>query len=194
MSEPPLSSAQLRKLTSDWWIPLLIGAISVVAGAIVLAKPKDSLATLAVISGIFVLVDGIFALVASLGRRTENRGLVAILGVLSVIVGVLLIRHPIKGVTAVALLLGIWLIAAGVVRFVVSFEADHRLRRMAVALVMAIFGVIIVSSPHIGYATLALITGLGFIAYGAGMMLLGWALHRVHAEPAPPAREGPVAA
>jgi uncharacterized membrane protein HdeD (DUF308 family) len=63
-----------------------------------------------------VLIDGIVAIVAPLGPDTENRGLVAILGVVRVVVGILLIRHPIAGVTAVALLLGIWLIAAAVVR------------------------------------------------------------------------------
>jgi len=191
MSNP--GSSELRDLTMGWWLALLIGVISIVAGAIVLAKPDNSLKTLAVIAGVFVLVDGIFALAASLSRHTESRGLVAILGVLSVIVGTLLIRHPIGGIAAIALLLGIWLIAAGVVRFVLAFELpDHRWRRIAAAVVMAIAGIVIVGSPHIGYATLALIAGLGFIGYGAGMLLLGWAMHTVHTAPAPPARHGPV--
>lgn len=186
-----ISRSDLRQFTSDWWVALIVGVASVIAGAVVLAKPSNSLRTLAVIAGVFVLVDGIFALANSLSRHTENRGLVAILGVLSVIVGVLLIRHPIRGVAAIALLLGIWLITAGVVRFVVAFTArEQRLRRLAVAVVMMIFGVIIVSSPHIGYSTLALIAGLGFIGYGAGMILLGWAMHSVHTEPA--AGPGPV--
>jgi len=193
VSNPSTDATELRQLTVGWWAALLIGVISVVAGAIVLARPDDSLATLAVISGVFVLVDGIFALAASLSRRAENRGLVAVLGVLSVIVGTLLIRHPIKGVTAIALLLGIWLIAAGVVRLVVAFEVpEHRIRRLAVAVVMGAAGVVIVGSPHIGYKTLALITGLGFIGYGAGMLLLGFAMHTVHRGATRPARHGPV--
>jgi uncharacterized membrane protein HdeD (DUF308 family) len=49
-------------------------------------------------------------------------GMVALLGVLTAIVGVLLIRHPIAGVPAVALLIGIWLITIGVVRFVAAFQ------------------------------------------------------------------------
>jgi uncharacterized membrane protein HdeD (DUF308 family) len=55
-------------------------------------------------------------------RSTPNRGLVALFGVLTAIVWVLLIRHPIGGVTAVALLIGLWLIAIGVIRFVTAFE------------------------------------------------------------------------
>jgi uncharacterized membrane protein HdeD (DUF308 family) len=106
--------------------------------------------------------------------------------VLSVVAGVLLIRHPLGRVKAVALLLGIWLIAAGVVRFVAAFSApEHRVWRIVVALVLAIFGVVIVSSPHIGYATLALVAGICFILYGIGMLATGWSMHviRQHSEP-----------
>jgi uncharacterized membrane protein HdeD (DUF308 family) len=135
---------------------------------------------LAVIFGIFILVDGIIELVGSLSRHTQNRGLLAVLGVISVIAGVLLIRHPLGGVRAVALLIGIWLIAAGVVRFVAAFDTpENRLSRIVVALILAIFGVIVVASPHVGYATLAVIVGIGFICYGVSMILLGWAMRVV---------------
>jgi uncharacterized membrane protein HdeD (DUF308 family) len=161
-------------------LALLIGAVSVAAGIVVILKPSNSLSTLAVIFGIFILIDGIVELVAAVSGGTESRGLLAVLGALSVIAGVLLIRHPLGGVKAVALLLGIWLIAAGVVRFVAAFAAvGHRLWRIGVALVLAIFGVVIVSSPHIGYATLALIAGICFICYGIGMIAVGWAMHTI---------------
>jgi uncharacterized membrane protein HdeD (DUF308 family) len=187
MPEQPLTSEDLRAITGAWWVAALVGAISIIAGIIVLVKPSNSLATLAVISGIFVLIDGIVAIVEALGSDSEHRGLLAILGVVSVVVGILLIRHPIAGVTAVALLLGIWLIAAAVVRAVVAFSlGEHRLRRLVVAVILAIAGIAIVSSPHIGYATLALIVGLGFIAYGVAMIVLGLAI-RTLGHAAPPA-------
>lgn len=180
MSGTSLKPSELRELTWGWWLALLIGAVSIVAGIIVILKPSNSLSTLAVIFGIFVLVDGIVELVAALSGETQNRGLLAVLGALSVIAGVLLIRHPLGGVKAVALLLGIWLIAAGVVRFVAAFAfPGNRLWRIIVALVLAIFGVVIVSSPHIGYATLALIAGICFISYGIGMLAVGWAMHAI---------------
>jgi uncharacterized membrane protein HdeD (DUF308 family) len=191
MPETPLTETQLRHVTGGWWLAWLIGVVSIIAGVIVLAKPSNSLATLAVISGIFVLIDGIIATVQAVAGQTQSRGLVAVLGVVSVIVGILLIRHPIAGVTAVALLLGIWLIAAAVVRFVLAVElGEHRLRPFAGAAVLAIAGIVIVASPHIRYATLALITGLGFIGYGTAMLLLGWAMRTVRHAAAPTARHG----
>jgi uncharacterized membrane protein HdeD (DUF308 family) len=173
-------ASELRELTWGWWLAVLIGAVSIVVGVIVILKPSDSLSTLAVIFGIFILFDGIVELIAALSGGTQNRGLLAVVGALSVIAGVLLIRHPLGGVKAVALLLGIWLIAAGVVRFVAAFSvADQRVWRIGASLVLAIFGVVIVSSPHIGYATLAVIAGICFICYGIGMLTVGWAMHSI---------------
>ena len=187
MPETSLNSDQLRELTGGWWLALLTGVISVIAGIIVIAKPSNSLATLAVIFGIFILVDGILEIVSALSAQTQNRGLLAVLGVISVIAGVLLIRHPLGGVRAVALLIGIWLIAAGLVRFVAAFEtAENRLWRIGVSLVLGVFGIVIVASPHIGYATLALITGIGFICYGIGMTALGWAMRLLRRAGPPP--------
>jgi uncharacterized membrane protein HdeD (DUF308 family) len=186
LSDTRLEPHELRALTTGWWLAALIGALSLVAGIIVLLKPSNSLNTLAVVTGIFILVDGIIELIAAVSSDTPNRGLLAVIGALSVIAGVLLIRHPLGGVKAVALLLGIWLIACGVVRFVVAFaEPDHRVWHICVALVLVIFGIVIVSSPRIGYATLALITGVGFICYGLGMLAVGWAMHTIRHEGLP---------
>lgn len=193
MAGMSLGPAEVRALTWGWWLALIIGALSVVAGVIVVLKPSDSLTTLAVITGIFILVDGILELIAAILENTENRGLMAVIGALSVIAGVLLIRHPLGGVKAVALLLGIWLIAAGVVRLIAALAVPgHRVWRICAALVFLVFGIVIVSSPHIGYATLAVITGVCFICYGIGMLAVAWAMHAirndgvtVHAETSP---------
>jgi uncharacterized membrane protein HdeD (DUF308 family) len=183
VSSTSLKPGELHELTWGWWLALLIGALSIVVGVIVILKPSNSLSTLAVIFGIFILIDGIVELVAAVTGETENRGLLAVLGALSVIAGVLLIRHPLGGVKAVALLLGIWLIAAGVVRFIAAFAyPENRLWRIVVALVLAIFGIVIVSSPHIGYTTLALIAGICFICYGLSMLVAGWAMHLLRRE------------
>lgn len=188
MSAMSDGSDELREATWAWWLALLIGLASVAAGVIVIAKPSNSLKTLAVIFGIFILLDGIIGLVGAIIGRTTNRGLLTILSVVGVVVGVLLIRHPLGGVRAVALLVGIWLIAAGIVRLVAAFEIpDHRVWRIGVALVLGIFGIAIVAEPHIGYATLAVITGIGFILYGIGMLITAWAMRTIRRHVVPPA-------
>jgi uncharacterized membrane protein HdeD (DUF308 family) len=180
MPQRDTSAEQVRDLGRLWWVAVGLGVLSIIVGAVVLAKPDNSLRAFAVIAGIFILLDGIVELVTAASRGTSNRGLVVVLGLLNLIVGILLIRHPIGGVQAIALFLGIWLIAAGMVRFFTAFSLpDKRLGRFVVAAIEALFGIVIVSSPHIGFTTLALIVGISFIAYGIAMIGSGILLRAV---------------
>jgi uncharacterized membrane protein HdeD (DUF308 family) len=168
------------QLTRGWWLLVAVGLLSVVAGVIILFQPGDSLATLAVIAGIFLLADGILELITSLVRRTPDRALVALTGVLSAIAGVLLIRHPIGGVVAVALLIGIWLIAVGVIRLATAFdEYANRGWQVFAGAAEILAGIVIIADPNIGFATLALLVGLGFILNGFGMAGLGWSMREL---------------
>jgi len=172
-----MREAEAKELSWGWWLVVLVGLLSFVAGVIILIKPGDSLATLAVIAGIFLLVDGILELAESFMSTTRNRGMVALFGVITAIVGVLLIRHPVGGVTAVALLIGLWLIVIGVIRFATAFdEYDHRGWYALAGALELIAGIVIVANPDIGFATLALLVGIGFIINGVGLAALGWAL------------------
>ena len=103
------------------------------------------------------------------------------------IAGVLLIRHPIQGIVAIALLIGIWLIVVGVVRFIAAFEVvEQRVWNIIAGLVEAIAGIVIVSNPNIGFATLALLVGLAFMVNGLGMFAVGWSLHTLRRATAAP--------
>jgi uncharacterized membrane protein HdeD (DUF308 family) len=167
-----------REWTGYWWLLLLVGILSVAAGVIVLVEPDISLRTLSVVVGIFLLVDGIFEIAASIAGGTANRGLAAFVGVLSVIAGVILVRHPIAGVVAAALLIGIWLIAVGTVRFVTAFDLpEGRGWSIVLGLLEIVAGIVIVSSPDIGVTTLAILVGIAFILRGIGIAALGWGLH-----------------
>lgn len=174
MPEDDITREEVRAFARSWWIAVALGVLSLVAGGIVLARPDHSLRALAVIIGIFVLIDGVVELYLTLVHRVERAATAALLGILNVIVGVLLIRHPIAGVQAIALFIGIWLIAVGVVRVVVAFETPGgRLGRLLIAGVEILAGIVIVSSPDIGYATLTLLVGFSFIANGIAMIAAG---------------------
>jgi uncharacterized membrane protein HdeD (DUF308 family) len=177
----------VRRLTRLWWLVVALGVLSLVAGVIVIVKPSNSLKTLAVVVGIFVLLDGIAEFVLAFDRRTANRGMVALLGLLDLVVGILLIRHPVGGVKAIALLLAIWLIAAGVVRLMIAFDTHgDRVGRFIVAAIEIVFGVVIVANPNIGFATLAVLVGLAFIVNGLGLIAVGILLRAVRNQPRPP--------
>jgi uncharacterized membrane protein HdeD (DUF308 family) len=184
MSEEPALVSKLRTVARAWSVLAVLGLFSVAAGVIVLARPSTSLAALAVITGVFLLGDGIFELTWALFDPQQNRGLVAVFGVVTVIAGVILIRHPTHAVVAIALLLGLWLIAAGVLRlFRVLAEPGRGPWSAILAALELIAGIVIVSSPHIGVSTLALLIGLSLVLRGVGACLAAWMVRSVaHAD------------
>ncbi len=166
-------------LAAAWWLFLIAGAVSLAAGVILIAKPSNSLAVLAVVFGIFLLVDGIVELLMSFGSHTENRALAAILGVLGIVIGIVLIRHPFHGVEAIGILIGIWLVAAGVIRLVRTIAlGGHVLLSVLIALLEIVVGIVIVSEPHIGYSTLAIIGGIWLVLNGFGAIALAFVVRK----------------
>src|SRR4051812_843402 len=160
MSETRMSE-ETREATWAWWLLAVLGSLCAIAGVVLIARPSDSLSALAVIVGIFMFIDGLIELAVALLGHTESRGLVAIMGVLNAVIGVALVRHPISGVTFVAILIGLWLVAMGVVRFVASFEdPGHRARHLLIAAIEVVAGIVVLAEPHIGYTTLAIVVGV----------------------------------
>ena len=162
--------ADAIEISRVWWVFLVVGLLSLAAGVILVVRPSNSLKVLAVVAGIFLLFDGIIELISSFVRES-NKGLAAVVGVLGIIVGLILIRHPMHGVAAVGIVIGIWLVAAGCVRLVRALVVGlHPFVGALIAVLEILAGIIIVADPHIGYKALAIIVGLWLILNGIGTM------------------------
>jgi uncharacterized membrane protein HdeD (DUF308 family) len=170
----------ISEVARAWWLLVVVGLASAIAGVILVTKPSNSLATLAVIFGIFLLIDGIVELVSSVGHPAEGRAVAVIVGLLGVVIGIILIRHPTHAVTAIGLLIGIWLVAAGALRLLRAVTVPGLLQAV-IAVVEIVAGIVIVSDPHIGYATLAILTGIWLILNGAGMIAAGLLVRKARA-------------
>ncbi len=171
------AATEFAEVARAWWVLALLGLLGVIAGIVVLAVPSISLATLAVLTGIFFLIDGIVEVTSALVDAEENRALIAIFGVITAIAGVILIRHPTHALTAIALLVGLWLLVAGLLRLIRTFsQRGARGPSFALAALEMLAGIVIVSSPGIGITTLALLIGIAFIIRGFMLVAAGWAL------------------
>jgi uncharacterized membrane protein HdeD (DUF308 family) len=171
----------LKAFRSLWWLFLLFGLITIAAGIIVLVWPSISLQTIAVIIGIFLLIDGIFELVASIaGKGEQGRGLVAILGVISIIAGLYLIKEPFKALNAFVIVVGIWFVVSGVIRFFSAFsQPENRGVNIAVGLLDVIAGIIVLVWPNVGLATIAIIVGVVLIVRGLAFTAAGWQIRKL---------------
>jgi uncharacterized membrane protein HdeD (DUF308 family) len=95
--------------------------VDVAAALVAIAYPGPTAEVLTVIIGVYAIVIGILELAASGGPLAQvagSSGLAVLAGVLSIIAGVLLIIWPNIGVVTLAVLVGAYLAAYGVVLLV----------------------------------------------------------------------------
>src|SRR3954451_14129408 len=189
MVDAGISADQVRlpAVAGTWWAEPLLGILSVIAGVVILAQPGDTLETLMVISGIFVVLDSLFELATAVGGDTESRSLSALLGVLGIIAGILLIRHPAETVSAMTLIVGIRLVAIGGVRLASAIAQRRQPWSAVLGAVQLIAGIVVVANPTVGLATLALLIGLSFIVNGIVLIALGVVLRRAVPQASGPA-------
>jgi uncharacterized membrane protein HdeD (DUF308 family) len=174
---PTSAGQELRPVTSLWWLLVLFGAVALGVGLFFVVSPNETLSTFTTIAGIFVLIDGVIAIGSSIFGSGEGRGLVALIGVLSAIAGLLLIKKPFETLVVFALIVGVWFVVAGIVRAVSAFDShEARGGNLLIALLDLVAGVAILAWPDLSLATLAVIVGIVLMVRGALFVLAGWRL------------------
>jgi uncharacterized membrane protein HdeD (DUF308 family) len=160
---------------SFWWLLLLTGLISVGLGVVVLAHPSRSLNALCVIVGIYLFVAGVVEIVKTVSD--QERGAVGILmGIVALIAGVVVIRHPSQSLVAVSLAIGLFFLVDGAIDLSRAIIGPRRLLHLVRGVVLLAAGIVIVSSPHITIKTLAILTGIALCLNGAIQIAEGFAL------------------
>jgi uncharacterized membrane protein HdeD (DUF308 family) len=178
-----MSTSADESFGSLWWLVILFGIAVLGVGVFFVASPHETLSTFTVIAGILLLFDGIVAILASIFGRGEGRGLLAMIGVLGAIAGLVLIKKPFGTLVVFILIFGVWLIVAGVVRFVAAFgEPEGRAGNIAVAILDFIAGIVILSWPAPSLATLAVIIGIVLMFRGVLWIVAGWQLRGLRHE------------
>ena len=174
----------LRPVTSLWWLPVLFGVVTLGVGVFFVVSPHETLSTFTAIAGIFLLFDGVLAIFGSIFGKGDGRGLLALIGVLSAIAGLVLIKKPFDTLVVFTLIVGVWFVVAGIVRFVVALGSpEGRGGNILTAILDLIAGILILAWPDLGLATVAVIIGIVLIMRGALFIVAGWQLHKLSGDP-----------
>ena len=109
------SSIQHRS-EQGWWIHLLEGVVSIVAGLVTFAYPVITAVILLYVIALWAIMTGIFEIWAAIQLRKEISGefWMGLSGLISVIFGIVLIANPGSGILAVLWIVSVYAIAFGV--------------------------------------------------------------------------------
>lgn len=164
-STPPGALAIAR----EWPVVMFMGLLTVVLGVVVVAWPDQTLVVLSVLFGIQLLLVGVFRLISAFSSETAAPGLMGFVGILGMVAGVAVVRHPFETVAILATILGIVWIVSGTID-VIGAIADSRLEDRfwtgLMGFVTAIAGIIIIAWPKPTVTVIAWIAGIYLILIG----------------------------
>lgn len=144
-----------------------------------------------------ILVDGVFNLVRAIGGSGESGGfrvLLMILGIFSIIVGVLALQNIVQTVAVLVLILGAYWVVHGIIEAVVAIadrNMPHRGLQITAGVIGAIAGIVVLSYPITSIRTLAIILGIWLAVYGIMLIVLALRLRKFEELTAGPVQGAP---
>lgn len=180
-----LVSDEFAPVARRAWIWTVIrGVVAIAFGIIAFVAPMTTAVALAILVGIFALVDGVIDIVEAIRfRGASGVGLRLLLGAVSLVFGLLILFWPRTSLTVLAVLIGIWWIVIGALQLIANLQIRSQAGRSwiwgAVAgAVAVIFGIVVLIWPKAGIVTLIWFLGFWAIIFGVILLLLGFTLHR----------------
>jgi len=169
----------LRALTKSWWVLVLRGVLAILLGVLALANPGTTAATLVLWIAIFLIIDGALALLTTIARwkEHEDKWLHVAEGVLSILLGILILNAPEMTLFLVVLYAAVWSIMAGITRIAMAIQLRKEIEGetwLALSgLLSIVFGILVIAQPGIGLATIMWMLGLFLVLAGVVLIALG---------------------
>jgi uncharacterized membrane protein HdeD (DUF308 family) len=170
----------VARVGRHWGWVLGFGIVTFVLGILALAWPGRTLIVVAVVFGAQLVVMGIFRFVSAFASADTTGGtrlLLALLGVLSLIIGLYAVRHILVTLLALALLLGIFWVVNGVVELFSALshrEMQGRGWTAFMGILSVVSGVIVLAYPGISLRVLAVVLSIWLLVYGVMLILLAF--------------------
>ena len=157
----------IDRVEYPWWLFLLEGITATVLGVLLFMAPGMSLLVLVTFTGFFWMMRGIFYITSIFVDNTAW-GWKLFAGLLGVIAGLVVLRHPLWSAlllpTTLAFLLGIQGVIVGIVSLIFAFRGGGW-GAGVVGLLNLIIGVVLMLNPLISGFTLVFVMG-GFAVAG----------------------------
>lgn len=163
-----------------WWLVLLEGIAAVIIGIFLLTVPITALLLLVQFLGFFWLIGGIFRIV-SIFVDSSLWGWKLLAGILGILAGIVVVRHPIWSTVLVPeiliILLGIQGIISGVAGLVMAFRGGGWGIGI-LGILSIILGLILLFNPLIGVAVLPFVLGAFSLVGGIVAIVMAFSLRK----------------
>ena len=165
-------------LARNWWAVVARGVFAILLGLAAFLLPNVTLGVLVLLFAIYMLADGVFAIVAGVraAAHHERWGLLILEGVVNLGAGMAAVLLPGLTVLLLVTVLGVWAVLSGVTMLVSAFRLHSGHGRgllLLSGLVSLVWGALLWFSPIAGALVLMWWLGGYALAFGVLLLVLG---------------------
>lgn len=157
-----------------WWVFVLRGILFIMVGIYVFLSPVSAYLALSFLFGLIILLAGIAELMHTYqDRSSANRGWHLFVGLVDLILGIILLSNLAASMDVMRVILGVYFLFRGLSMFSFRGFARRPAWILAGAIVVLLFGILVIANPVFGAATIIIWTGMAFIITGILNVMLG---------------------
>jgi uncharacterized membrane protein HdeD (DUF308 family) len=170
-------------LHRNWWLLLIRGAVALLFGLVAFTLPGATIASLVLLFGAYMAVDGVFAIIA--GARAaahhERWGELIFEGVIGLVAAAVAFFAPLATVIGVVIFASVWAVISGVALLAGAFRGHGTAGRSLMALggiVSILWGLLLWFEPFTGALVLTWWLGAYALLFGGSLVALALRLRR----------------
>lgn len=174
----------LTSMFNHWWMLVVRGLISILFALLAFTLPALTFATLVLILGVFILLDGLITIVLAIRTRADRgEGIVLLEGLLGIGLGLAMLLYPNVTAGLLVMFVALWCLVTGIFEISTAIrlreEIDNEWMLGLAGLISIALGVLMLVRPDAGAKSIAWWIGLYALFFGVLLVALGFKLRRV---------------
>jgi uncharacterized membrane protein HdeD (DUF308 family) len=163
--------------SSVWWVFLLQGFAGIILGLMLLTEPGATIVALTTVLGFYWLIMGLLALVQVFVDRSTPWIWSLLTGVVGVLAGLFVLRHPIIAAltvpTVLVIILGVQGLVMGVLQIIGGFQGGG-IGSLILGTINVLVGLLLLGSPVAAALAVPFVFGVLLLVQGVGLIILAF--------------------
>lgn len=175
----------IENAIKHWYLPLIVGVLLIVLGIWTLTTPLESYIMLSIVFAVGFFLSGIFEMFFALSNKHKSWGWSLALGILSIVIGLLMILNPAISMVTLPFYVGFMLLFYSIL----GISSAYEMRQygimdwgwlMLVAVLALIFSFMMLWNPLFAGVSIVVWTGIAFIMTGLYMIYFSTRLNKLN--------------
>ncbi|WP_047869937.1 HdeD family acid-resistance protein [Nocardiopsis sp. RV163] len=170
----------LGELSRNWWLVVLRGAAAVLFGLVALVWPGKTLVVLAIVFGVYALVDAAALGYAAYRSSPGARVPLVVQAVLSAVMGVIALFWPVAAIVALVFVVGVWAVVTGLAEIITAIRLRAHISSewllVFVGALSVVFGLLLWFWPLEGAQAIMFVIAMYAVIFGVVMAVAGFRL------------------